>query len=80
MINPALLNKLTIARATDNGVYLEDEDHNEVLLPNRYVPENYSLGDTIEVFIYFDSEDRIVATTDIPKIMLGQVNSLKVVD
>ncbi|MEG2754988.1 MAG: S1-like domain-containing RNA-binding protein [Mucinivorans sp.] len=80
MINPALLNKLTIARATDNGVYLEDEDHNEVLLPNRYVPENYSLGDTIEVFIYFDSEDRMVATTDTPKIMLGQVNSLKVVD
>lgn len=79
MINAGVFNTLTIARSTDNGLYLEDSDHNEVLLPNRYVPENYEVGDQIEVFIYFDSEDRIVATTDRPKILLGEVAVLEVV-
>lgn len=81
MINPATYNTLIIARATENGVYLTDSvGSDEVLLPNRYVPENYSSGDPIDVFVYFDSEDRMVATTDIPKIKLGDVASLKVVD
>lgn len=79
MINAGVFNTLTIARATDNGLYLEDSNGSEVLLPNRYVPENYEIGDQIEVFIYFDSEDRIVATTDQPKILLGGIAVLEVV-
>lgn len=79
MINAGVFNTLTIARATDNGLYLEDTDGNEVLLPNRYMPENYEIGDHIDVLIYFDSEDRIVATTDHPKILLGQIAVLEVV-
>lgn len=73
------MNTLTIVRSTENGVYLEDAEQNEVLLPNRYVPENFEFGDKIEVFVYFDSEDRIVATTDRPKIMAGQIEALEVV-
>lgn len=79
MINPGVINTLTIVRETDNGLYLEDEERNEVLLPNRYIPENYTIGDNIDVFVYFDSEDRIVATTDRPKIMVGQIEALEVV-
>lgn len=70
---------MTIVRETDNGLYLEDEERNEVLLPNRYIPENYTISDNIDVFVYFDSEDRIVATTDRPKIMVGQIEALEVV-
>lgn len=79
MINPGVINTLTIVRETDNGLYLEDEERNEVLLPNRYIPENYTISDNIDVFVYFDSEDRIVATTDRPKIMVGQIEALEVV-
>lgn len=82
MINAGEINRLTINRQTDNGIYLADEEGNEVLLPNRYVPEQQSegwaQGDAIDVFVYFDSEDRIVATTDTPKIMVGQVAPLRV--
>lgn len=81
MINPAQYNTLFFDRFTENGAYLVDaERENEVLLPNRYVPDDPQEGDSIEVFIYFDSEDRAVATTTEPLIMLGQVRPLKVVD
>ncbi len=81
MINPAQYNTLFFDRFTDNGAYLVDEEReNEVLLPNRYLPEDPQEGDTIDVFVYFDSEDRPVATTTEPLIMLGQVRTLKVVD
>lgn len=79
IITPGTINTLTIVRATDNGLYLEDSQQHEVLLPNRYVPEHYNTGDPIDVFVYFDSEDRIVATTDTPKIMVGQIAVLEVV-
>lgn len=79
MINAGLINTLTIVRETDNGLYLEDAEQNEVLLPNRYIPENYQIGDSMDVFVYFDSEDRIVATTETPKIMVGQIEALEVV-
>lgn len=79
MINPGLINTLIIVRETENGLYLEDDEQNEVLLPNRYIPENYKIGSPMNVFVYFDSEDRIVATTDTPKIMVGQIEALEVV-
>ena len=55
---------LTVNRLSDYGLYLADEEGNEALLPNRYVSLSQKVGDSVEVFIYHDSEDRITATTD----------------
>ena len=71
---------LTVARISDFGLYLADEEGQEVLLPNRFVSLNNAIGDKIEVFVYHDSEDRLVATTDRPLITEGRVASLKVID
>lgn len=66
------INKLTAARSTDNGFYLTDNDGNEVLLPNAYVSGELAIGHEIEVFVYKDSEDRIVATTLSPYIQFEE--------
>ncbi len=79
MIRAANYNRLKIARKTDNGLYLADDEGNEVLLPNRYIPGKYEIGDTIEVSVYTDSEDRPVATTDRPKITEGGIAALQAV-
>lgn len=79
VIRAANYNTLTISRSTDNGVYLTDGEENEVLLPNRYVPESYEIGDPIEVFIYHDSEDRLVATTEHPTVTEGGIAALEAV-
>ncbi|HJE88688.1 CvfB family protein [Rikenella microfusus] len=79
MIRVANYNRLSAARKTDNGLYLTDEEGKEVLLPNRYVPEKYAMGDTMEVFVYTDSEDRLVATTETPKITEGGIAALQAV-
>ena len=71
---------LKVARISDYGLYLADDQGQEVLLPNRFVSLTNAIGDEIEVFVYHDSEDRLVATTDRPLITEGQVASLKVVD
>lgn len=71
---------LTVNRLSDYGLYLADEEGNEALLPNRYVSLSQKVGDSVEVFIYHDSEDRITATTDTPTITAGKVALLKVVD
>jgi uncharacterized protein len=78
MIQLGIINTLKAKRRTDNGVYLEDEDGNEVLLPNAYVPEDLELETDIDVFIYTDSEDRIIATNLTPKIMLHEADVLDV--
>lgn len=71
---------LTIVKKTDFGVYLAEEgaEEEKVLLPRKEVPEEASAGDMIDVFLYKDSRDRIIATTRQPKIMLGEVAVLKV--
>lgn len=79
-IELGLLNTLKINRETDNGFYLIAEDEEEVLLPNSYITENMKLGDKIEVFIYTDSEDRLVATTETPKAFRDQFAFLEVID
>ena len=61
-------------------MYLIDDEEQEVLLPNRYVSLENKVGDEIEVFVYHDSEDRLVATTDRPLITEGKAAYLKVVD
>lgn len=73
-------NCLKINRYTDNGVYLICEDDDEVLMPNQYVTYAMKEGDEIDVFVYFDSEDRIVASTAFPKAMLEEFGCFQVVD
>lgn len=74
------INRLKINRYTDNGVYLICTDNDEVLMPNQYVTYGMKEGDEIDVFVYFDSEDRIVASTVFPKAMLDQFGCFEVVD
>ncbi len=69
---------LKVHKDTPQGIYLIDEEGTEVLLPNRYVPKDIQHGDDLNVFIYQDSEHRIVATTLEPKIKLHEFAYLKV--
>ncbi|HIF14670.1 MAG TPA: hypothetical protein EYQ86_04865 [Bacteroidetes bacterium] len=71
-------NRLKAARTTEFGFFLVDEEGNEVLLPNAYVSEELKLDDEIDVFIYRDSENRIVATTLKPYVELEEFAYLKV--
>ena len=74
------LNTLTVLKQLDFGVYLDGGDLEEILLPRRYVPKDCSVGDQLDVFIYLDSEDMIIATTEKPKAMVGECAFLKVVE
>jgi len=78
MIQLGEYNDLTIIRLTDFGWFLEDEEQNEVLLPNKFVTEDMEAEQKINVFIYKDSEDRITATTQKPFITLNEFACLKV--
>jgi uncharacterized protein len=71
-------NILKIVKELDFGVYLDGAVHGEILLPKRYVPEGYKTGDELEVFIYFDSSDRIIATTEKPFATVGEFALLRV--
>lgn len=77
-MNIGEVNELTIDRFTSVGAYLVDEEGNDVLLPNKYVDDDYLEEDVIKVFIYRDSEDRVVATNEIPLIELNGFAFLKV--
>ncbi|MEL6810947.1 MAG: S1-like domain-containing RNA-binding protein [Bacteroidota bacterium] len=72
MLQLGKFQKLTILRETDPGLFLGDSEENEVLLPHRYKPEQYEIGDTIEVFLYLDNEERPIATTEQPFVTLNQ--------
>lgn len=72
-------NKLEILRKAEQGLYLGGEGHEDILLPNIYVPEACDIGDEIEVFVYRDSEDRIIATTLEPLAKVNEFAGLKVV-
>jgi predicted RNA-binding protein (virulence factor B family) len=80
MVKIGKLSTLEVVKFTDQGVYLDGGPYGEILLPNRYVPEDCKVDDEIEVFISFDSEDRIVAMTDRPLAMVGEFAYLPVVD
>ncbi|MCM1349311.1 MAG: S1-like domain-containing RNA-binding protein [Firmicutes bacterium] len=71
-------NTLKVARHADFGVYLADESGNEVLLPARYITDPLADGEEIRVFVYNDSEDRPVATTETPKATVGEFAYLTV--
>lgn len=79
MIQIGKYNTLTVVKVVDFGVYLDGGEWDEILLPNEYVPANCFPDDDIKVFIYFDSEDRIIATTEIPHIIVGEFAYMKVV-
>ena len=66
-------------KAVDFGVYLDGVERGEILLPKEYVPENCFPEDELKVFIYFDSEDRIIATTETPLVTVGEFAYMKVV-
>lgn len=80
MIALGRYNKLKIERSTAVGLFLEDDEGTEVLLPNKYVPDGYELGQHIDVFCYLDHEERPVATILQPKITRDGYATLKVVD
>lgn len=72
MIQLGKYQELTILRETDPGLFLGDAEDNEILLPHRYKPESYEVGERIRVFVYLDNEERPIATTEEPFITLNQ--------
>lgn len=71
-------NTLKAMWRVDFGMYLEGNEEGKILLPERYVPEDLEIGDEIEVFVYLDNEERLVATTLEPKAMVGDFAYLEV--
>lgn len=78
MIEIGKYQELEIGRRSDYGLYLEDEEGEEVLLPNRFVDETMKIGMVMKVFIYLDSEDRLTATTQKPYITRDRIGFLNV--
>jgi len=72
-------NLLRIVKEVDFGLYLDGGEYGEILLPKRYVPDNSNIDDEIEVFIYLDSNDRIIATTEEPFATVNEFAYLKVI-
>lgn len=70
-------NRLTVARRADHGLYLSGGPE-DILLPNKYVPEGTEIGDEIDVFLYLDSEERLIATTEKPLAQVGDFAWLRV--
>ncbi|OIO72494.1 MAG: GntR family transcriptional regulator [Zetaproteobacteria bacterium CG_4_9_14_3_um_filter_49_83] len=79
MIELGNINALKVVKEVDFGLYLDGGDAGEILLPTRYVPRHYTIGEPLDVFIYCDSEDRLIATTEKPYAMVGDFACLKVV-
>ena len=82
MIELGKKQELTVAKVVDFGVYLGEKEaaaeKDTVLLPGKQVPEGTKKGDKLNVFIYKDSQDRLIATTKEPKLVLGEIAMLKV--
>lgn len=78
MANIGKYNNLRVIKEVDFGVYLDGEQDGEILMPIRYVPKNCQVGDYVDVFLYLDSEDRPVATTETPYAQVGEFAMLRV--
>lgn len=78
MINIGNFNNLNVLREVNFGVYLDDGQEG-ILLPKRFVPPGTKTGDALKVFLYHDGEDRLIATTQIPKGVVGEIVKLKAV-
>jgi uncharacterized protein len=72
-------NRLSIVRESAPGLYLDGGTLGEILLPGRYIPAGLKAKDKLDVFVYRDSEDRLVATTETPLVMVGEFACLKVI-
>lgn len=80
MLEIGRMNRLEVTKEVDFGLYLEGGfEYGEILLPARYVPKGAKTGDLLDVFIYSDSEDRLIATTEKPYVMAGEFAYLEVV-
>ncbi|HEY1164622.1 MAG TPA: S1-like domain-containing RNA-binding protein [Chitinophaga sp.] len=79
MITIGAYNKLKVKKTSDFGLFMDGGDQ-EILLPKRYVPAGAKPGDELEVFLYHDSENRLTATTERPKGIVGDIVNLKAVD
>jgi len=73
-------NLLSVVRESSPGLYLDGGELGEILLPGRYIPANLAQKDKIDVFVYRDSEDRLVATTETPNAMVGEFGYMKVIN
>ena len=71
-------NNLEIVKRVSFGLYLDGDEDGEILLPAKYVPEGYDIGDIIKVFVYLDNEERLVATTEEPLAKVGDFALLRV--
>lgn len=80
MIKVGQFNKLIVIKEVPFGVYLDGDDWGEILLPKKVVPKGAKPGDVVDVFIYFDSDDKIIATTLRPRARLGNCALMKVID
>lgn len=78
MVQIGQFNKLRVLKHADFGVFLDGGDDGEILLPLRDMPEVCEVGDELEVFVCYDSEDRLIATTRTPKAQVGQFAHLMV--
>ncbi|MBD1564491.1 S1-like domain-containing RNA-binding protein [Vibrio sp. SA48] len=78
MINVGQINSLEVVKIADFGVFLDASDFGTTLLPNRFVPEGVELGQQIDVFLYFDSDNQLAATTEIPIAKVGEWGLMKV--
>lgn len=79
LVDIGRFNKLKITKLVDFGAYLDGGEDGEILLPRKFVPENPQVGDELEVFICYDSEDRLMATTEKPQAQVGEFAYLTVV-
>lgn len=68
-----------MVKSTDFGIYLDGGELGEILMPIRYVPQDAQVGDKIHCFVYYDSEDRVIATTETPYVQVGECAYLKCV-
>ena len=80
MVEIGTFNQLQVVKQVDFGLYLDGGELDTILLPRRYVPEGCEIGDWLDVFLYFDSDDLLIATTEKPKVQVGDCEMLTVVD
>jgi predicted RNA-binding protein (virulence factor B family) len=73
------MNRLQVVTDLNFGLYLDGKDQGEILMPRKYVPEGVEVDDFVDVFVYLDSEDRLIATTETPYAMAGELAYLEAV-
>lgn len=80
MVEIGTFNRLQVVKQVDFGVYVDGGELDTILLPKRYVPVGCEIGDWVDVFLHFDSDDLLIATTEEPKVQVGDCEMLTVVD